>query len=365
MSNSRNIEITAKTEEEARQIAINELNENETIVSSEVISAPAKGLFGLVGKQEYKIKFTIEEKQEEKSVERGEKLSRKQNENYDDSTEDFEKSEEEFQAPTRNRRREWNGRRERGERGERGPRRERGRRNFRRNREDFREHEDFRERGERENEPEEQITIPERPKEPVTDEIKNNECYSQIFDLIKVVAENVGIENIQLTDYMRDGAWVIEASAEDVSQLIGKRGHTLDSVQYLMNIIFNKGNDESRTKIVLDAQGYREKRYQSLIHLANRMARKAANSRRPIELEPMTTLDRRTIHLALKDRTDVETFSKGTEPMRRVVISSTRKKFNNKPMNAEWQPLAVDDDVEVTEKTEVSSSVPMFMEEDV
>ena len=77
MANARTIEITAKTEEEARQLAINELNENETIVCSEVISAPAKGLFGLVGKQEYKIRFSIDEKPEEKPVERGEKLSRK------------------------------------------------------------------------------------------------------------------------------------------------------------------------------------------------------------------------------------------------------------------------------------------------
>ncbi len=351
MSNARNIEITAKTEEEARQLALNELNENETIVCSETISAPAKGLFGLVGKQEYKIRFTIDEKPEEKVVERGEKLSKKsdfENDNSDDS----EDSNEDMPAPvkTHRREREWGGRRERGPRRERG-----GRRNFRRNRDDFRE----------EQESEEQITIPERPKEPVTDEIKNHEGYNQIFELIKSVAENVGVENIQLVDYMRDGAWVIEASAEDVSQLIGKRGHTLDSVQYLMNIIFNKGNDDSRIKIVLDAQGYREKRYQSLIHLANRMARKAIASHRPIELEPMSTLDRRTIHMALKDRNDVETFSKGSEPMRRVVISSLKKKNFNKQGNAEWQPLAVDDDEEVEEKNETSTSVPMFMEEDV
>lgn len=347
MANTRTIEITAKTEEEARQIALSELNENETIINTETLSAPSKGLFGFVGKQEYKIRFSIGEKEEEKQPERTEKLSKKPVEEREDS-EDFVEESEEKEAPVRRPRREW------GRRRERGPRRERTRRP-RRNREEF--HDD--------NEEEEKITIPERPKEPVTEEIKNHEGYSQIFDLIKGIAENVGIENIQLTDYMRDGAWVIEASAEDVSQLIGKRGHTLDSVQYLMNIIFNKGNDESRIKIVLDAQGYREKRYQSLIYLANRMAKKAANSHRPIELEPMTTLDRRTIHMALKDRTDVETFSKGTEPMRRVVISSTRKKNRNKQVNAEWQPLAVDDETENAEKSETLTSVPMFMEEDV
>ncbi len=352
MSTVRTIEITAKTEEEARQIALNELNANETIVNAETISAPSRGIFGFVGKQEFKVRFSIGEKAEEKSEERVERLTGKPS--PEGEGDDFaEDSEEDMPAPTKSSRREFTPRRERGPRRE---RQDRGRRNNRRNRDEFRDSA---------NAEEEQITIPERPKEPVSEEIKNHEGYGQIFDLIRGIAANVGIENVELTDYMRDGAWVIEAAAEDVSQLIGKRGHTLDSVQYLMNIIFNKNNDDSRIKIVLDAQGYREKRYQSLIHLANRMARKAVASHRPVELEPMSTLDRRTIHMALKDRTDVETFSKGSEPMRRVVISSLKKKNNNRQGNAEWQPLAIDDEVEASEKTEAPSSVPMFMEDDV
>lgn len=353
MSNVRTIEITAKTEEEARQIVINELNENETIVCSETISAPSKGIFGFVGKQEYKIRFSIGEKPEEKAVELSEKIAKKQrSENLEEVDDAFESSEENYMsAPTKSGRRDWAPRRERGQRRD---RQDRGRRNGRRSRDDYRE--GFASE-------EEKIVIPERPKEPVAEEIKNHEGYDRIFELIRGIACNVGVENIQLVDYMRDGAWVIEAAAEDVSQLIGKRGHTLDSVQYLMNIIFNKDKDESRIKIILDAQGYREKRYQSLIHLANRMAKKAAFGRRPVELEPMSTLDRRTIHMALKDRTDVETFSKGSEPMRRVVISSLKKKAE-RPVSAEWQPLAIDDEMD-GEKPESTSSVPMFMEEDV
>lgn len=350
MSNARTIEITAKTEEEARHIAENELNVNETIVNAETVSAPSRGIFGFVGKQEFKVRFTIEEKQEEKPAEMVEKLSGKPSE---DDNDDFEgRDDEEMPAPTKSSRKEWGSRRERGPRRD---RQDRGRRNNRRNRDDYRNEENA----------EEQVAIPERAKEEVSEEIKNHEGYDQVFELIRGIAENVGIENVELTDYMRDGAWVIEAAAEDVSQLIGKRGHTLDSIQYLMNIIFNKNKDDSRIKVVLDARGYREKRYQSLIHLAHRMARKAVLSHRPVELEPMSTLDRRTIHMALKDRTDVETFSKGSEPMRRVVISSLKKKIANKQANAEWQPLEIDDEVEVSEKTEAPSSVPMFMEEDV
>ena len=226
---TRTIEITAKTEAEARQIATGELNSNEEIVNAETLSAPARGLFGLVGKQEYKIRFTIGEKPEEKVEAQVERLTGRPSENSDED----EFSEEDGAAPTKNNRREWaprrNSRRERPERG--------GRRNNRHYRNDFRAEGDSEE---------EKIEIPERPKEPVSEEIKNHEGYSQIFELIRGVAENVGIENVQLVDYMRDGAWVIEASAEDVSQLIGKRGHTLDSLQYLMNIIFNKNTDDDR-----------------------------------------------------------------------------------------------------------------------
>lgn len=343
MNTTRTIEITAKTEEEARGIANAELNDNEVVVSSEVLSAPARGIFGFVGKQEFKIRFAIGEKPApviaEKAIEhrapRDVDAAPPRNVTRDDRVSSERESESRQRQPRRSGRSDT---------------RSRGRGQGR----------DFREDSEAD--VAEEIHLPDRPREPVTEAIKNNPGYQEIFDLIKDVAANVGIEDLTMNDFVRDGAWVIEASGENVSQLIGKRGRTLDSLQYLMNIIFNKGNDD-RTKIVLDAQGYREKRYRNLMMLANRMCKKAVASRRSVELEPMSTLDRRTIHMALKDRTDIETFSKGTEPMRRVVISPIKKKKSNS--NADWQPLTDENDSDFSEKFENSGAVPMFMEEDV
>ena len=346
---TRTIEITAKTEEEAKGIANGELNDNEQIVATEVLTAPARGIFGFVGKQEFKIRFTISEKpapvKAEKLVEKIAPRQR-QPEQTPDPASDFEDSDS-FDEPSAYNREEMPPRRQQSGR----PPRRQGR-----GRQPRRQDSDYSEAAH------EEIVLPERPKDPVSDEIKNHPEYQEIFSLIRDVAANVGIEQLDLIDYMRDGAWVIEASGENVSQLIGKRGRTLDSLQYLMNIILNKGNDD-RIKLVLDAQGYREKRYRNLIMLAQRMCRKAVSSRRQVELEPMSTLDRRTIHMALKDRNDIETFSKGSEPMRRVVISPVKKRKG--AGNAEWQPVADDGDSDFSEKIESSSAVPMFLEEDV
>ncbi len=344
---TRTIEITAKTEEEAKGIANGELNDNEIIVATETLSAPARGIFGFVGKQEFKIRFTIGEKPVVKKAEKApEKVVEKRtysepsedevmpNDEPGSANSDFS---QEDRPPRQNRNRP--------------PRRQNRGRPPRRDRVEV-----------SEDNTDSEVVFPERPREPVTDEIKNHLSYQEIFSLIRDVAANVGIEQVNLVDFMRDGAWVIEASGENVSQLIGKRGRTLDSLQYLMNIILNKGNDD-RIKLVLDAQGYREKRYRNLILLAQRMCKKAVSSRRQVELEPMSTLDRRTIHMALKDRNDIETFSKGSEPMRRVVISPMKKKKGG--YNADWQPVADDSDSDFSEKLESSSAVPMFMEEDV
>ena len=348
---TRTIEITAKTEQEARDLVNGELNENEVISATEVLSAPARGLFGFVGKQEFKIRFIIAEKppvpqkrepvaapliRDEVADNIEEMPARPPRQPRRESSDNARPPRRESSDNTRPPRRDGN-RNVDGRRGRSGPR-----------------HRD---------EESEEINLPERPRLEVSAEIKAHPGYSQIFELIRDVAANVGIEDLAMIDYVRDGAWVIEASGENVSQLIGKRGRTLDSLQYLMNIIFNKGNDD-RTKLVLDVQGYREKRYRNLIMLANRMCRKALSARKQVELEPMSTLDRRTIHLALKDRTDIETFSKGTEPMRRVVISPLKKRKGSP--NANWQPVEDDGDSDFSEeKLERSGSVPMFMEEDV
>lgn len=110
-------------------------------------------------------------------------------------------------------------------------------------------------------------------------------------------------------------------SSTDMGILIGKRGNTLDSIQYLLSLAINKDR-EKYLKVVLDSEGYRQKREETLVKLAKKMAEKATYSKRPVKLEPMNPYERRIIHSALQNFNGVNTYSEGNEPYRRVVIVS-------------------------------------------
>ena len=107
---------------------------------------------------------------------------------------------------------------------------------------------------------------------------------------------------------------------EKLGQLIGRRGETLDAMQQLTSYAVNRGNDK-RVRIQLDAENYREKREQSLQHLAVKVAGKVVKYRKNVTLEPMNAYERHVIHTALQDYEHVTTYSMGTEPNRRVVVS--------------------------------------------
>lgn len=112
-----------------------------------------------------------------------------------------------------------------------------------------------------------------------------------------------------------------DISSTDMGILIGKRGNTLDSIQYLLSLVVNK-NKDNYIKVVVDAEGYRAKREETLIRLANKMAEKAKYVKRPIKLEPMNPYERRIIHSALQNIQGITTYSEGEEPYRRVVIQA-------------------------------------------
>lgn len=114
---------------------------------------------------------------------------------------------------------------------------------------------------------------------------------------------------------------ITDISSTDMGILIGKRGNTLDSIQYLLSLVVNR-KKESYIKVVVDTEGYRAKREETLIRLANKMAEKAKYSRRPVKLEPMNPYERRIIHSALQNINGITTYSEGDEPYRRVVIQS-------------------------------------------
>ncbi|NLB80411.1 MAG: protein jag [Clostridiaceae bacterium] len=111
-------------------------------------------------------------------------------------------------------------------------------------------------------------------------------------------------------------------SGSDVGGIIGRRGETLDAVQYLTNIYVNKGMyGEKYNRVLIDAENYRAKREETLIRLANKMAQKALNNRRDMMLEPMNPYERRIIHSTLQANPQVTTRSVGEDPNRKIIIS--------------------------------------------
>lgn len=115
----------------------------------------------------------------------------------------------------------------------------------------------------------------------------------------------------------------MNVTGTDLGILIGRKGQTLDSIQYLVNIVANR-QGHVRVRIVIDAEGYRERREQFLRGMALRMAERVRRRGRKVVLEPMSALERRVVHMALKDEEDVTTYSEGKDPYRRVVIVRKR-----------------------------------------
>jgi spoIIIJ-associated protein len=111
-----------------------------------------------------------------------------------------------------------------------------------------------------------------------------------------------------------------DIEGEDVGLLIGRHGQTIDAIQYLANAAMYRGRPEDRKEVVVDAAGYRARRRTSLEALAIRSAERAVAGAEPVELEPMTAIERKVVHLRLKEFDGVETTSEGTEPNRFVVI---------------------------------------------
>jgi spoIIIJ-associated protein len=117
-----------------------------------------------------------------------------------------------------------------------------------------------------------------------------------------------------------DEAIVITFHGEDVALLIGRHGQTIDSVQYLLNAISHRAYGAERKEVVVDAAGYRERRRATLESLAVRTAHEVLDTGKRVELEPMTAVERKVVHLRLKELEGVQTASEGTEPNRYVVV---------------------------------------------
>lgn len=143
------------------------------------------------------------------------------------------------------------------------------------------------------------------------------EAAEAALGFVRRVAAAIGAE-VTATATERAGVITVTCSGPDVGLLIGKHGQTIDAVQYLANAIARSAGEEQA--VVVDAAGYRARREKALRALARKAAERAAATGRRVELEPMTAVERRIVHEALKDDPEVETLSEGAEPNRHVVV---------------------------------------------
>ena len=142
---------------------------------------------------------------------------------------------------------------------------------------------------------------------------------------VKDVLAAMSMDNIKVTSEIDDeGALSINVEGDNMGILIGKRGQTLDSLQYLTNRVANKTQDEY-VRVKLDTEDYRRRRKETLENLAKNIASKVKRTRRTVSLEPMNPYERRIIHSALQADPAVSTHSEGEEPYRRVVVTLVRR----------------------------------------
>jgi spoIIIJ-associated protein len=150
-----------------------------------------------------------------------------------------------------------------------------------------------------------------------------------LTDVFTTMEINAAIE----VSYDQENATVeVNIDGEEMGVLIGKRGQTLDSLQYLVSLVVNK-NSENYIKVKLDTENYRARRKETLENLAKNIAFKVKRSRKPVSLEPMNPYERRIIHSALQNDKYVETYSEGEEPYRKVVINVKKTYRDTRPSN--------------------------------
>ena len=148
------------------------------------------------------------------------------------------------------------------------------------------------------------------------DNIAETEAY------LKSMAKNMGVD-IEVTTVNEDNHVTFVLTGEKIGMLIGKRGKTLNAIQYLTQLVMNKDGRKYKS-VTVDAEGYRDRRKETLVDLAEKMANKALRMDRKVALEPMPAFERKIIHSALQEMAEVSTYSEGVEPHRYIVIKPSK-----------------------------------------
>lgn len=142
------------------------------------------------------------------------------------------------------------------------------------------------------------------------------------LEFLRETTEKMGL-TLDITAKTGDNSVYVNMKGKDSGTVIGKRGQTLDAIQYLTSLVVNKEN-EKYIRVVVDAENYRSKREKTLEQLANRLAEKVVRTKKSVRLEPMNPYERKVIHATLQGNPNVTTKSEGEEPYRRVIIELTK-----------------------------------------
>lgn len=288
------IEMTGKNVDEAVQAALKELNAVREQVDVEILETSGKKYFGFFGDKPAKVRVSVVRGVVAQEVNHGklaktslttenlpqEKIAPKPPKNNEDNIERSEKPRERRDV------------RERRDRKDRTPD----------NRID---------RGSR-------VERAEKPTESVAERVVNEQSVAAAKLFLENVFLSMGL-SVTMEKRIVDGAVTFNLHGDDLGILIGKHGQTLDSLQYLTNLVANKAAQE-RTRFIIDIENYRQRRVETLMVLAKKLASQVKRTREKVVLEPMTPHERKIIHMALQDDRRVTTNSEGEEPHRYVVI---------------------------------------------
>jgi spoIIIJ-associated protein len=155
-------------------------------------------------------------------------------------------------------------------------------------------------------------TVPAEPRD-------ESELAAEVRELMERIVLAIGVSGrVEVEE--DEETLTVTCTGGDLGMLIGRHGQTIDSIQYLLNAILYRRGDDGRKEVVVDAAGYRARRRATLEALADRSAERAVRTGREIELDPMTAVERKIVHVRLKDFDGVETTSEGTEPNRYIVV---------------------------------------------
>ena len=300
------IDVTGKTEDEAIQSALAQLGMDRDDVSVEILERAKSGFLG-IGSAPARVRVSYDDGKAEEEAKPAEKPAGPKPEKKPEPRPAAPLyAPEVLQKKSGASRGEKSERREREDRRERAPRAERSERN---------------ERPARAERPAPQAKAPVDLGEECHDEKSE-----QIRAFLKGLLEHMDSSAEVKVYESEKGRYKVFLEGDKLGALIGRRGETLAAIQQLTNYSINRGSEKNRARVQVDAENYREKREQSLERLAEKVAGKVTKYRRNVTLEPMNAYERHVIHTALQDTPGVTTFSIGTEPNRRVVVSYDRTK---------------------------------------